>query len=175
MNDTPSRLAPPAVAHFLRATTATLAAELTGAPAPVLAWHPAPGEWCAKEVIGHLVEAERRGFAGRIRIILASDDPKLETWDQDAVASARKDCERDGGALFAELAALRQEGIRLVEGLRDADLARGGHHPKVGYLTVGDLLNEWVHHDRNHVRQILANLQAYVWPHMGTAQKFSAP
>ena len=55
-----------------------------------------------------------------------------------------------------------------------ADLARGGHHPTVGYLRVGDLLNEWIHHDRNHVRQILANVQAHVWPHMGNAQKFSA-
>jgi hypothetical protein len=174
MNDTPSRLAPPEIAHFLRATTATLSAELAGAPAQVLAWHPAPGEWCAKEVIGHLIEAERRGFAGRIRIILASADPKLETWDQDEVARARRDCGRDCAALLAELTALRHDGVRLVEGLRDADLSRGGHHPKVGYLRVGDLLNEWVHHDRNHVRQILANVQAYVWSHMGSAQRFSA-
>jgi hypothetical protein len=174
MNETPSRLTPSEIAHFLRAATATLSAELAGAPAPVLAWHPAPGEWCAKEVIGHLIEAERRGFAGRIRTVLASAEPKLETWDQDEVARARRDCERDGGALLAELTGLRQEGIRLVEGLRETDLARGGHHPTVGYLRVGDLLNEWVHHDRNHVRQILANVQAYAWPHMGNAQKFSA-
>jgi len=31
-----------------------------------------------------------------------------------------------------------------------------------------------MHHDRNHVRQALANVQAYVWPAMGNAQKFSA-
>jgi hypothetical protein len=39
---------------------------------------------------------------------------------------------------------------------------------------VDELLNEWVHHDRNHARQILANVQAYVWPHMGATQRFSA-
>jgi hypothetical protein len=38
---------------------------------------------------------------------------------------------------------------------------------------VADLLQEWVHHDRNHVKQILANVQAFVWPHLGNAQKFS--
>jgi hypothetical protein len=32
-----------------------------------------------------------------------------------------------------------------------------------------------VHHDRNHLKQILSNVQAYAWPHMGNAQKFSAP
>ena len=56
-----------------------------------------------------------------------------------------------------------------------ADLARGGRHPEVGRLTIGDLLHEWVHHDRNHLRQILVNVQAYVWPAMGNAQRFSQP
>lgn len=173
MSNAPSRLTLPEIAHFLRATTTTLAVELSGMPPAVLGWHPAPGEWCTNEVLGHLIETERRGFAGRIRIILASQDPTLEGWDQNAVAAARRDCERDGGELLGELATLRQDSVRLVEGLLGADLGRGGNHPKVGYLRVSDLLNEWVHHDRNHVRQILANVQAYVFPHMGNAQLFS--
>jgi hypothetical protein len=174
MSDAPVPLVPGEIAHFLRATTTTLAVELSGVPPRVLAWHPAPGEWCAKEVLGHLIETEERGFAGRIRIILASQDPPLQPWDQNAVATARRDCERDAAELLGELAALRQDSVRLVEGLTSRDLARGGHHPKVGYLRVTDLLNEWVHHDRNHIRQVLANVQAYVWPHMGNAQRFSA-
>jgi hypothetical protein len=174
MSDAPASLSPAAVAPCLRATIATLTAEVEALSADTLAWHPTPGEWCVKEVLGHLIEAERRGFAGRIRIILDGRDPRLETWDQNAVAAARRDCQRDARALLAELAAMRQDGARLVEGLSPADLARGGHHPTVGYLRVGDLLSEWVHHDRNHVKQILANVQAYVWPHMGNAQKFSA-
>src|SRR5207248_194721 len=40
MNDT-ARLSPAEIAHFLRAATRTLAAELAGAPERVLAWHPA--------------------------------------------------------------------------------------------------------------------------------------
>jgi hypothetical protein len=44
----------------------------------------------------------------------------------------------------------------------------------VGRLTVRDLLYEWVHHDRNHLRQILANVQAFAWPHMGNARRFSS-
>ena len=172
MSDSPSPLAPREVAQLLRATTTTLAAELAALSPHVLAWHPAPGEWCVKEVLGHLIETEQRGFAGRIRIILANEDPQFQAWDQNAVATARRDCDRDG--LLGDLATLRQDSVRLVEGLRDADLARGGHHPKVGYLKVGDLLNEWVYHDRNHVRQILANVQAYVWPHIGNSRKFSS-
>lgn len=123
----------------------------------------------------NIIETERRGFAGRIRIILAGDDPNLERWDQVAVARERKDCEREAEALVTELLRMRQDSIALVVKLRPDDLARAGLHPVVGELTVADLLQEWVHHDRNHLKQIMANVQAYAWPHMGNAQKFSAP
>ncbi len=142
--------------------------------AALTAYHPAPGEWCAKEVVGHLIEADRRGFAGRIRIILGADAPRVDAWDQLEVAKARRDCERDTKALVGEFTALREDGVALVASLRDADLARVGHHPKVGVLSVADLLHEWVHHDRNHLKQIQSNVQHYVWPSMGNGQKFSA-
>jgi hypothetical protein len=168
-------LAPREVARLIDSAAAAIRAELAALPDDVLAWHPAPGEWCAKEVLGHLIESERRGFAGRIRLILAGDEPRLEAWDQGEIARARRDCERPASALVAELDALRRDSVALVAGLRSGDLARGGLHPKVGRLSVGDLLHEWVHHDRNHLRQLLANIQAAAWPHMGNARRFSAP
>jgi hypothetical protein len=128
-----------------------------------------------KEVLGHLIETERRGFAGRIEIILAGDSPALEAWDQTAVARARRDDERGWEELIGEFTRMRQDSAARVERLRAQDLARGGHHPTVGFLRVGDLLHEWVHHDRNHIRQMMANVQALVWPHMGNARRFSEP
>jgi hypothetical protein len=173
---TTESLNPPAVAALLQSAAATIHAELAALPASVLAFHPAPGEWCAKEVLGHIIESEKRGFSGRIRIILKSDEsPQLEGWDQDAVARARRDCERDWPALYHEFLQLRSASVTQVAALSPADLTRGGQHPKVGVLTVTDLLHEWVHHDRNHLRQMLANVQAYTWPHMGNAQRFSLP
>jgi hypothetical protein len=168
-------LAPVVVADLLRAAATTIRAEMAALPAEALAWHPAPNEWCVKDVLGHVIESEKRGFAGRIRLILASDRPQLEGWDQDAVARARHDCAREWAELFDEFARLRDESVRLVAGLHPEDLARGGQHPRVGFLTVGDLLHEWVHHDRNHIRQMLANVQGLAWPHMGNAQRFSLP
>jgi hypothetical protein len=173
---TPDRFPPSAVAALLHSAAATIHAEVSALPAPALTFHPAPGEWCAKEVLGHIIEAEKRGFSGRIRIILTSEEsPRLEGWDQDAVARARKDCERDWPALYHEFVQLRTASVAQVAALSPADLSRGGQQPKVGLLTVADLLHEWVHHDRNHIRQMLANVQAYAWPHMGNAQRFSLP
>ena len=172
----PNALAPGQVADLLEATLATVEAEVGAAPESALVWHPAPGEWCANEVLGHLIEAERRGFAGRIRLILDADGPRaLPGWDQAAVARERGDCRRSSPELLREFVQLRRDSVGLVRDLRATDLERGGEHPQVGYLRIGDLIHEWVHHDRNHVRQLLANVQAYVWPSMGNAQRFSLP
>jgi len=171
----PAALSPHDVAALLRAVGAQLVAELGALPEVVVRYHPAAGEWCAKEVVGHLIEAERRGFAGRIRTLLAEDRPTFVGWEPADVARERNDCTRDARELLVEFGALRDESADLVIGLRPSDLTRGGDHPKVGVLTVRDLLNEWVHHDRNHVRQIHANVQSFVWPHMGNAQRFSQP
>jgi len=168
-------LTPAEVAALLPATITALRAELTALPDRLLAWHPAPGEWCVKEVLGHLIEADRRGFDGRIRIILGADTPPLERWEPADVARARGDCARPATALLDELTAMRRESATLVGGLGEQDLDRAGRHPTVGPLRVRDLLQEWVYHDRNHVKQALANVQAYVWPAMGNSQKFSAP
>jgi hypothetical protein len=172
----PGELSPAEVAALLPATVALLRAELAALPDRLLAWHPAPGEWCVKDVLGHLIEADRRGFDGRIRLILgAAGTPDLERWEPAEVARAREDCRKPAAVLLDELAAMRAQSASLVGRLMAADLERAGRHPAVGRLRVADLLQEWVHHDRNHVRQALANVQAYVWPAMGNAQKFSVP
>jgi len=162
-----------AVARLLAADAAELRNEVEALPAEVRSWHPAPGEWCVNEVLGHLVEAERRGFSGRIRILLDSENPQLETWNQEEVARERRDCDREGPEVLAELLAERVISVELVEGLSDESLGRGGVHVTIGPVTVGELLQEWVHHDRRHLKQILSNVQAYAWQGMGSTQKFS--
>lgn len=173
-------LAPATIADLLGAAATTVSAELAALGKPAAGWRPAPGEWSANECVGHLIEAERRGFAGRIRRILdaARGDepflpPDLELWDPPAVAEARRDHLREPAELADEFVALRADGIALVRSLAAADLDRFGNHPEVGPLRVDELLGEWVHHDRNHVRQLLAVTQARVWGQMGNARRFS--
>jgi hypothetical protein len=89
------------------------------------------------------------------------------------VAAARRDHERSPAGLADEFVALRAASVALVRALTEADLGRSGRHPEVGELRVDELLGEWVHHDRNHVRQMLAVTQARVWDQMGNAQRFS--
>jgi hypothetical protein len=136
---------------------------------------PAPGEWCANQILGHLVEADRRGFVGRIRTVVREDRPRFAAWDQPAVAAARRDDERDPESVVVEFLAERAEGIRFVAALDPASMVRLGVHPRVGELRVAELLHEWVHHDREHLAQLLAASQSFAWPAMGNARRFSDP
>lgn len=172
MDDGTTWLLPEEVARLLLFTSSSVESISATVPATVLSWHPGPEEWCISEVLGHLIETERRGFAGRIRILLEQEAPELQTWDQVAVAGARSDCERPFEELLAEFQRMRDESVELVNRLRAEDLARGGRHVTVGYITVGELLQEWVYHDQNHLRQMLMNVQQYVWPAMGNTQRF---
>jgi hypothetical protein len=165
-------MTPAEVADILEFSGSAYAGTLKSLPPSVASWHPAGGEWCVNECVGHVIEAEKRAFAGRIRIILGADDPTFETWDQSSIAKARRDCERNPKDLLAQFQPLRRDSLELVRSLRPEDLTHAGTHPRVGRLTVADLLHEWVHHDGNHLRQALANVQAYVFPQMGNARLF---
>lgn len=171
-------LTPDAIAALLLASAHAVAAEASalGARARV---RPRDGEWCANEIVGHLIEAERRGFNGRIRAILApaegEPEPALVGWDQPAVAAARRDELKETTDLLAELADLRADSLALVRGLGPADLGRRGLHPRVGPLAVDDIVHEWVHHDREHLVQLLEVSRTFAWAGMGAARRFSDP
>src|SRR3954469_13862999 len=144
---TPAPLAPRQAAGLLGTMPIILRAEFEAAPEVLVRWRPAPEEWCVLEVVGHLIETEQRGFAGRIRTILAAEQPRFSSWDPSAVARERQDEHRNPAELLAELTDRRNASVALVETLTAADLTRGGDHPEVGFLTVNDLLHEWIHHD----------------------------
>lgn len=81
MTDEPGPLQPVTVARLLRISLSVLSSELAALPDDLLSWHVAPDEWCIKEVLGHMIETERRGFAGRIQIILESANPAIVPWN----------------------------------------------------------------------------------------------
>jgi hypothetical protein len=168
-------MTPGEVADLLESSGQAFASTLNAITPGVASWHPAPGEWCVNEVVGHVIVTEKNGFEGRIRVILGADEPDLPKYDRDGLQKTRDDCARDPKALAQELLEVRGRSLDLIRSLSPEQIQRGGLHPDVGRLTVADLLHEWVHHDGNHLRQALANVQAYVWPNMGNARRFSRP
>jgi len=165
---------PDEVAPILEASGEAISRLLGSLPPGISSRHPAAGEWCVNECVGHLIEAERRGFAGRIQTMLGEDEPHLLAWDAADVEKARADCDRDLSALLDEFSTLRRQSVALVRSMSATDLQRAGMHPVVSRITVDEILHEWVHHDANHLRQALSNVQSFMWPAMGATQRFSS-
>jgi hypothetical protein len=76
---------------------------------------------------------------------------------------------------MVEFSELREEGIATLVALQPEDVQLAGEHVDVGTLHIVDLMHEWVHHDREHLKQAMSIVQAIAWPHMGNAQRFSEP
>lgn len=160
------------VAGFLLATATIVQAAVAALPSVLARWHPLPGAWCCNEILGHLIGADQRGFGGRLRSMLDPADPRFLAWEQVAPERNEHDCERDPAELLQEFLSLRAANVLLVTSLSEDDLQRERDDPSVGCVRVVDLLHDWVYHDHDHLRQLLANVQAAVWPHLGKAQRY---
>lgn len=164
----PSPVSAEQVARMLAATPGMLRAQLAAVDDALLRWRPAPGEWCIKEVIGHLIETDRVAFMGRIRLMLAEERPTLGGMDVNGVAAARRDDAKPLADLLAELEETRRDVVSFVAGLTPEQMTRPGFYPRLeGDLTVADFVYEWPFHDAGHMSQIQDNLRAYLLPNMG--------
>ena len=98
---------------------------------PHLRTRPAPDEWSAQEILGHLLDAEIV-LAGRYRWILAHDEPPLMPYDQDLWVEQLRHRDEDPEELIALLRALVRSHVRLWERTSEADRARVGMHEERG-------------------------------------------
>ncbi len=158
--------------RMLTATPAMVWAELQGMSDALRRWRPAPREWCALEVVGHLTETDLRAFINRIVLVRSEPGAAFELWDPDAVEAALRDDEKTAEDVLDEFARVRAVGVGVVRELTPDDLRLAGPHPIVGELTVANLLAEWVAHDRAHLEQIGRIVRAAMLPGMGNAVDF---
>lgn len=133
--------------------------QLAGLADAALRFRPAPGEWSAVEVVGHLIDIEAVYFA-RVRQALASDNPSFPAFDPDETVRQRDYQSKQVSFLLITFAERRAEHLEFLRQLRPAQLARSGVHASRGQLTVAELIGMLAWHDGNHSRQIASNLTA---------------
>jgi uncharacterized damage-inducible protein DinB len=143
----------------LAAFPALLKGQVQGLSDDALRFRPSPGEWSIVEIIGHITDVEAV-WPGRIRQMLATDNPALARVDNDWVRQ-RDYQNKQVPALLQTLAERRAEFVELMRPLRAAQLARTGVHPTRGPLTVAGASAALADHDRQHLAQIVANIEAY--------------
>lgn len=110
----------------------------------------APGKWSIREVIGHLIDAERV-FTYRALTFARADHNPLPGFDENMWASSSNADSRTLKSLLDELKAVRSATLGLFSGFTEEQLARtgiaSGHQVSVRgllYVTTG--------HERHHTK-----------------------
>lgn len=118
-------------------------------PIDLLTRPPVAGEWSALNCLQHLLDAERQLFPVRLHAFLAGQDfgdfdPQKPHADLDSQTPEQ---------LAAVFARYRQESLALLSRVKDDDLGRTVQHPKLGTVTLAEMLHTWAAHDLMHTVQ----------------------
>jgi uncharacterized damage-inducible protein DinB len=142
----------------LAALPEELKRQLEGLSDAALRFRPAPEAWSIVEIVGHMTDVDAI-WPGRVRQMLSTDNPQLQSVNNDVVRQ-RDYQSKQVGFMLITLAERRAEFVELLRMLRPAQLARPGLHPTRGPITVADAPAALADHDRGHRAQIAANLEA---------------
>ncbi|MDE3065737.1 MAG: DinB family protein [Acidobacteriota bacterium] len=149
-----------AVADYHRATEELLAA-LADLPADGLDAH-VEGGWSARQVIHHLADSETTSYLRLRRLLVESPDALIQGYDEAAWAA----CDALGYTTLpvehsvAVVTAVRRSSFDLLSRLGEADLERRGVHSESGPYTLGQWLEIYTRHPRDHRAQLLEALAA---------------
>jgi len=112
---------------------------------------PAPGKWCAREVLCHLADVEVV-FAMRLRQTLAQPHHTIQPFDQDDWA--KRYGAFDAHSALETFSVVRRWNLALLASISPEDLARPVSHPERGTMTFQTIVETMAGHDLNHVRQL---------------------
>jgi hypothetical protein len=152
----------------MRAMRTAFDAVVRSVPAEVLERRPAPEEWSPREVLAHLLYVEGL-LRARVEAMIA---------DADDVPMPRGAVAPPPGAPQHSLAAwraARAETLAWLSTLGPAQLERAGVSARFGRITAREQIAEWAYHDLDHLRQLLAAIEAKLYPSIGGYQRLYPP
>ena len=110
--------------------------------------------WHVFDVVGHLVECERSVFMPRVNLIMSGSEKPFNPIDMQVHLTGNKG--RSLSWLLNSFRDLRAKSLELLEQLEltAPDFERTGNHPKLGKVTLRELLATWTAHDLTHLSQV---------------------
>ncbi|WP_424961162.1 DinB family protein [Ekhidna sp.] len=114
-----------------------------------------PDTWSPYDVVGHLIQGEKKDWIPRAKIILTHGESVPFT-PFDRFAQFEESKGKTLNQLLEEFERLRAENITALKSLNisSEDLMKTGMHPGLGQVTLENLLASWVVHDFGHINQI---------------------
>lgn len=111
------------------------------------------GGWSMVEVIGHLIDAERRAI-DRIDQLQRQDNPVLAGYDQTGLVERQEYQKRDLAGVLAEFSDLRDRRVAILESLDESGWKRQATFASYGEVTLREITMHMCWHDVNHLAQI---------------------
>ncbi len=132
-----------------------------------------PETFSPYDVMGHLIHGEKTDWVIRAKIVLESGLSKPFTpWDRFAQFDESKG--KTLQQLLDEFESIRKENLIWLKSLNlsETDLDKKGMHPKLGEVTLRNLLSTWVVHDLTHIAQITRVMAKQYTEEMGPWPEF---
>jgi DinB family protein len=140
---------------FLSRTPAVLNALLRELPDAWTLHNEGEKTWSAYDIVGHLIYCEIDDWMPRARRILVDGEAKpfepFDRWGHLKLVEGKALPQ-----LIDEFAARRAANLDELRSwnLTEADIEKRGRHPRLGSLTLSELLATWAAHDLNHLHQM---------------------
>ena len=141
--------------EILDRTPATLRALLAELPAGWTSGYGGTEDWNPKDVVGHLVHGEETDWIPRAEILLRHGESRpFDPYDR--LAQFERFQDRTLDELLERFAQLRRANLARLQAmkLKPEQYDLRGTHPRLGTVTLGELLATWVVHDLSHIGQI---------------------
>ena len=106
------------------------------------------------ENVCHLRDIEVEGYTRRLELLLEEDSPLLPDLDGAALARARRYNHQVFGTALQDLNAARHANLQTLRRLAPVDLERRGEYENLGVVTLDQVLDMWVAHDRDHLKEL---------------------
>lgn len=111
--------------------------------------------WSAHEIVAHLIFGEQTDWIPRAKHILEFGETRpIPAFDRAGHRTLMQG--KTLRTLLDEFDHARRDSLATLAklNLSEADLAKCGTHPKLGRVTLSQLLATWTVHDLNHIAQI---------------------
>jgi len=125
------------------------------------------------DVVGHLIHGEKTDWTARIKRILEFGTAKpFDMFDRFAMYEESKGKTID--QLLDEFEKIRKQNIEWFKSLQltENDLNKKGMHPRLGEVTLRNLLATWVVHDLTHIAQVTRVMAKQYKPEIGPWVEF---
>lgn len=109
-----------------------------------------PGGWTLRQLVHHLADSHSQ-MSGRLRMALTEDWPTIKPYDEAKWANLADASTTEVDPSLGIIDGVHARMVLLLRSLKDADWARGFHHPENGPERLDQVLLRYEWHSRHHL------------------------